>query len=73
MYAKKKYIYTYGFIYIYANGVFQTQNKQTSAKQLDNFDVSKPKSTNKHPTNNFVQVVFPWKALTKQFGHFSLK
>jgi len=55
------------------NGVFQTQNKQTSAKQLGHFDFPKPKNTNKHPTNNVVQVVFPLKTLTKQFDHFSLK
>ena len=40
------------------SGVFQTQNKHTSAIQLGHFDFSKPKNTNKHPTNNFVQVVF---------------
>ena len=75
MYAKKKYIYTHGFIYIYiyVNGVFQTQNKQTSAAQLDHFDFPKPKKTNKHPTNNVVQIVFHGKTLTKQFDHFSTK
>ena len=53
-----------------SNGVFEAQNKQTSETQFDHSDFSKPKNTNKHPTNKFAQVVFGEKHSQNNLIHF---